>query len=30
MDQLQLDLVLIQETLRQPSQGSDTQSVQFI
>jgi exonuclease III len=30
MDQLQLDLVFIQETFRQLSQGSDTQSVQFI
>ena len=30
MDQLQSDLVFIQETFRQPSQGSDSQSVQFI
>ena len=27
MDQLQLDLVFIQETFRQASQGSDSQSV---
>jgi exonuclease III len=30
MDQLQLDLVFIQETFRQPSQSSDTRSVQFM
>jgi hypothetical protein len=27
MDQVQLDLLFIQETFRQPFQGSDTQSV---
>jgi len=30
MDQLHLDLVFIPKTFRQPFQGSDTQSVQFI
>jgi hypothetical protein len=30
MDQLHLDLLFTQETFRQPVQGSDTQSVQFM